>query len=215
MFYVENVFGQSFYEFYKKNSTNNKWNEIKPYFTPPDEFKNQYGDYRSPLLFYNGNSVKTKQDWQKRRTEIRNRWMSLMGNWPPIIKDQQFEILETEKREDFTQHRVRFFWTPNQQTEGYLLIPDEKGKKPAVISVFYEPETAAGIGGKPYRDFAYQLTKRGFVTLSLGTTETTRYCPQKCVKRIFSIFDFKQTINNLKLKIMHFTQPQVSKILED
>lgn len=173
MFYVENVFGQSFYEFYKKNSTNNKWNEIKPYFTPPDEFKNQYGDYRSPLLFYNGNSVKTKQDWQKRRTEIRNRWMSLMGNWPPIIKEQQFEILETEKREDFTQHRVRFFWTPNQQTEGYLLIPDEKGKKPAVISVFYEPETAAGIGGKPYRDFAYQLTKRGFVTLSLGTTETT------------------------------------------
>jgi pimeloyl-ACP methyl ester carboxylesterase len=40
--------------------------------------------------------------------------------------------------------------------------------------VFYEPETAAGIGGKPYRDFAYQLAKRGFVTLSLGTSETTK-----------------------------------------
>jgi dienelactone hydrolase len=54
------------------------------------------------------------------------------------------------------------------------LIPDKEGKKPAVITVFYEPETAAGIGGKPYRDFALQLAKRGFITLSLGTSETTK-----------------------------------------
>lgn len=174
VFGFEDVLGQSFYKFYKENSANSKWSEIKSYFTPPVEFQNQYGDYRSPLLFYNGDSVKTKQDWQKRRVEIRDKWMSMMGEWPLIIKDQQFEILETEKRENFTQHRVRFYWTPNQQTEGYLLIPDKRGKKPAVITVFYEPETAAGIGGKPYRDFAYQLTKRGFVTLSLGTTETTK-----------------------------------------
>ena len=40
-----------------------------------------------------------------------------------------------------------------------------------MITVFYEPETAAGIGGKPHRDFAYQLVKRGFVTLSLGTVK--------------------------------------------
>lgn len=166
------VSAQSYYQYYTEK--NKSWNAIKPYFIPPDEFKNQYGEYRSPLLFYNGDSVKTKQDWQKRRVEIRNKWMSMMGDWPPIITGQQFEILATEKRESFTQYRVRFYWTPNQQTEGYLLIPDKKGKKPAVISVFYEPETAAGIDGKPYRDFAYQLTKRGFVTLSIGTTETTK-----------------------------------------
>lgn len=71
------------------------------------------------------------------------------------------------------QYRVRFYWTPNEQTEGYLLVPDKEGKKPAVITTFYEPETAIGLGGKPYRDFAYQLTKRGFVTLSIGTTKTT------------------------------------------
>ncbi len=71
------------------------------------------------------------------------------------------------------QYCVRFYWTPNEQTEGYLLVPDKEGKKPAVITTFYEPETAIGLGGKPYRDFAYQLTKRGFVTLSIGTTKTT------------------------------------------
>ena len=97
-----------------------------------------------------------------------------MGPWPEVMKNQEFEILSSTKREDFTQHKVRFYWTPNEQTEGYLLIPDKKGSKPAVVTVFYEPETAAGIDGKPFRDFAYQMVKRGFVTLSIGTTETTK-----------------------------------------
>jgi hypothetical protein len=39
---------------------------------------------------------------------------------------------------------------------------------PAVIVPFYEPETSIGLG-KPLLDFAYQLTKRGFVTLSIGS----------------------------------------------
>jgi hypothetical protein len=51
-------------------------------------------------------------------------------------------------------------------------VPGFKGKKPAVVTVYYEPETAIG-NGAPERDFALQLAKRGFVTLSIGTTETT------------------------------------------
>ncbi|SCD19163.1 hypothetical protein PSM36_0329 [Proteiniphilum saccharofermentans] len=169
IFFIQNVSAQSSQECRKKERK-----ILESYFIPPEEFKDRYGDYRSPLIFYNGNTVKTKQDWQKRREEIRSRWMEMMGEWPPIMEDQQFKIVETVQREDFTQHRVRFYWTPNEQTEGYLLVPDKKGKKPAVITVFYEPETAAGIGGKPHRDFAYQLVKRGFVTLSIGTTKTTQ-----------------------------------------
>lgn len=166
-----NLTGQAFYNYYK--TKNAAWNNISGYFTPPVRFANQMGDYRSPLRFYNGDNVATKEDWQKRRKEIRDRWMELMGPWPEVLREQEFEILSTTQREDFTQHKVRFFWTPNEQTEGYLLIPDKKGSKPAVVTVFYEPETAAGIGGKPFRDFAYQLVKRGFVTLSIGTSETT------------------------------------------
>ena len=41
-----------------------------------------------------------------------------------------------------------------------------------MLTVYYEPETAIGMG-KELRDFAYQLARRGFVTLSVGTTETT------------------------------------------
>jgi hypothetical protein len=149
------------------------WETISPYFSPPQKFEGKYGDYRSPLIFENGNVVKTPQDWQKRRQEILSNWHGMMGEWPALLKDQEMEILETTRRENFTQHKISFDWVPGQKTEGYLLVPDGEGKKPAVITVFYEPETAIGLGSSPYRDFAYQLAKRGFVTLSLGTTEST------------------------------------------
>jgi len=95
-----------------------------------------------------------------------------LGQWPPLITDPQVEILESLRRENFTQHKIRFAWTDREKTTGYLLIPDGDGPRPAVITVYYEPETAIGLG-KPDRDFALQLTRRGFVTLSIGTTEAT------------------------------------------
>ncbi len=149
------------------------WKEIEPYFTPTPEYKNNYGEFRSPLKFYDETPVNTPQDWSRRRQEISNQWHKMMGEWPEIITDQKFEIIETTQRENLTQYKVRFKWLPDQYTEGYLLIPEEKGKKPAVITVFYEPETAIGLG-KPNRDFALQMAKKGFVTLSIGTSETTK-----------------------------------------
>ena len=150
------------------------WKKIAPYFSPPPELQKQLGDYRSPLKFYDGSIVKSKADWQKRRAEIKNRWNDLMGNWPPLLDDQRLQLLDSARKDGFTQYRVSFYWTPNEQTQGYLLVPDgnPKEKKPAVITVYYEPETAIG-DGQPLRDFAYQLTQRGFVTLSIGTTQAT------------------------------------------
>lgn len=150
------------------------WRAIASYLYPPKEFEYSFHGYRTPLEFYDGSLVKDKSYWKERRNEIRTRWMSMMGEWPDIIDDQEFEIVGEERLDSITRYKVRFNWTPNAQTEGYLLIPEGEGKKPAVISVFYEPETAAGIEGKPHRDFAYQLAKRGFVTLSIGTSETTK-----------------------------------------
>ena len=149
------------------------WHEIKPYFTPPENFKGSFGEYRSPLVFYSGDSVKSKEEWPKRRNEIRNRWMQMMGKWPDLLTDNKMEYLDSVPKDGYVEYKVRFFWTPNSRTEGYLLVPGKKGPKPAVITVFYEPETAAGMSEKPYRDFAYQLAKRGFIALSLGTSETT------------------------------------------
>ena len=152
------------------------WEKIVPCFSPPIEFKGKYGEYRSPLKFYDGRLVKTSEDWQERRSEILDRWNEMMGKWPQLIKNQEMEVLETTHRDGLTQFHIRFYWMPNEKTEGYLLIPEGEGKKPTVITVYYEPETAVGLGRSDLsnRDFAYQLARRGFVTLSIGTTQATK-----------------------------------------
>lgn len=148
------------------------WKKIERYFEPPAEFSKPADDLKSPLIFEDGSPVKTAEDWHKRRQEILSLWHQWMGAWPPIMTDQQLEILGQERREDFTQYTVRFNYSPKHPTQGYLSVPDGEGPKPAVVVVFYEPETGIGLKGEN-RDFAYQLTKRGFITLSIGQTEAT------------------------------------------
>ncbi len=159
-------------ELIEKQTAQKAWQRISSCFTPPQKWDNQYGKYRSPLIFNDGTLAKTADQWQRRRTEILSDWQSMLGQWPELNTKQKLEILETKQRENFTQHRVRFEWIPGQQTNGYLLVPAGDEPMPAVITVYYEPETGLGLGN-PHRDFAYQLAKRGFVTLSLGTTEAT------------------------------------------
>ncbi len=148
---------------------------IDSYFAPPAIYKNQYGKFRSPLLFSDGKKVKNPTDWQKRRAEILSEWHGMMGAWPALIEKQDVEILKTTQHQGYKEYYIRYNWLPNEKTNGYLLVPDGGGKKPAVITVFYEPETAIGTGRKtPNLDFALQLTKRGFVTLSIGTADATK-----------------------------------------
>lgn len=151
------------------------WAEIDTFFVPPPSLSGVTGNFRSPFDFYGGTRVTTRSQWAARRQEILNNWHSKMGAWPDFLTDQTLEIIRSESSDGFVQHTVRFKWLPNEYTEGYLLVPSQASKPmPAVITVFYEPETSVGIGGKPYRDFAYQLAKRGFVTLSLGTREASK-----------------------------------------
>ncbi len=39
-------------------SRESAWQKIAPYFTAPDQFKDQFGSYYSPLKFYDGRPVK-------------------------------------------------------------------------------------------------------------------------------------------------------------
>ncbi|MHC4558991.1 MAG: prolyl oligopeptidase family serine peptidase [Planctomycetota bacterium] len=115
--------------------------------------------------------MKIQADWQRRRQEILKTWQDIMGIWPPLIEKSKIKYLAKEHLENFTRHQVRVEIAPEQQTaNGYLLVPDGKRLFPAVLVVYYDAETGAGLG-KELRDFGYQLTKRGFVTLSIGTPE--------------------------------------------
>jgi hypothetical protein len=143
--------------------------KISPLFKPPTELAGDFGDYTSPLIFNDGTAVKTSTDWPRRRREITATWKGYMGSWPALIKKPRIEYLSERRSENFTQHQVSIEVAPDQQTvDGYILVPDGKGPFPAVLVVYYDAETGVG-SGKELRDFALQLTRRGFVTMSIGT----------------------------------------------
>jgi hypothetical protein len=139
---------------------------LASYFSPPAAVANEFGTHRSVLLFDDGRKVETPAQWQERRIEILKSWHSLMGEWPALI-DPKMTELSSAKREGFLQKRVKLTVSPEREIEGNLLIPEGKGPFPAVLVVYYEPETAIG-KGQPFRDFSYQFVKRGFVSLAIG-----------------------------------------------
>jgi len=142
--------------------------DLAPFFEPPPEFAAALGGYRSPLVFADGRPVTSAFAWSQRRREIRAAWDALLGPWPPLLEAPELEILASEPRETFMQHRVRVQVAPEQRLDGYLLVPAGPGPFPAVVVPYYEPETSVGLKGE-HRDFALELTRRGFVTLSIGS----------------------------------------------
>ncbi len=141
-----------------------------PFTQVPAEFAGQFSPGKSPLVFNDGTPVKTPTDWPKRRAEILADWHTLMGAWPAVIEKPKIEVLATTQREgNITQRKVRIEIAPGQTGEGYLLLPATAGKRPAAFVPYYDPETSAGLSEKPLRDFAWQLARRGFVTLSIGS----------------------------------------------
>lgn len=151
--------------------------EIAPFFQPPKEYANDLGGLKPLLKFNDGTPVKTAADWARRRQEIKKAWHDLMGPWPPLLDKPKIEYLKKEQRENFTQCRLKIEVAPGKMTDdAYLLLPEGKGPFPAVLVVFYDGLT--GIGQNPkstLRGFAYDLTKRGFVSLSLGSPPASYY----------------------------------------
>ena len=151
--------------------------DLSAYFKPPAELANSLGQHKSPLMLNDGTTVKTPGDWGKRREEIKTYWHGLMGAWPPIIANPKVEYLEKQEIDGIPISRIRIETAPGRQVnDAYLLKPAKgTGPFPAVVVVFYEANTAIGKGKSEYRNYAIQLAKRGFVTLSLGGDPNTYY----------------------------------------
>jgi dienelactone hydrolase len=148
------------------------WQRLRPFFAPPESSFADAVRYRSPLLKADGTRVQSSAEWNEQRSTIRDTWMELMGEWPEFVTPPEVEVLEVSHRDNVQQQKIRFLWAPNQWTTAFLLIPSGDGVKPAVVTVYYEPETAIGLG-QPHRDYGWRLAQQGFVVLSLGTTEAT------------------------------------------
>ena len=142
---------------------------LAPYFVLPAEFSKEAAPQDAAPKFYDGRAVNGPKEWGQRRREILEYWHGLLGPWPALIEKPHLEKLETAPRENFIQSRILVEVAPGQSLKGFLLEPAGKGPFPAVVVPYYDPETSVGLTHKPLRDFAYQLAKRGFVTLAIGS----------------------------------------------
>ncbi len=142
--------------------------ELAAFFQPPEQYRSDLGKFRSPLLFADGQPVKTAADWQRRRAEILSTWQRLMGPWPALLDKPRVETVKTTQRDGITQHQLRLkIALGEEMVDAFLLVPAGKGPFPAVLVVYYDAQTGVGLGTK-LRDYGWQLAKRGFVVLSLG-----------------------------------------------
>lgn len=151
------------------------WKQIQPLFSPPEQLKNDFGNYPTVLKFNDGRPVTNAAEWQVRRQEILKTWHDAMGPWPALIPSPAIRYLSKEHVETFTRHKVEIEVAPNRRTIAWLLIPDGQGPFPAVLTVFYGPEDAAGLNPEKrlQHDFGYQLIRRGFVSLNIGDPGST------------------------------------------
>ena len=128
-------------------------------------------------LFADGSRVQSARDWPRQRAEIFSYWHGVMGAWPPLLEKPKLEVLRQERRENFSQRRVRIETGPGRLQESWLLVPEGRGPFPAVLVVYYEPETSVGLNEVEkhrFRDYGRQLARRGFVTLNLGRRAAMR-----------------------------------------
>jgi hypothetical protein len=149
------------------------------FYSAPAQFRNDFGKYKSPLEFEDGRRVTSAAEWNKRRKEILATWRRIMGPWPELLTEPKLNYLSRTNREQFVEEQVRVEIATGQSVLGYLLSPSNTNRPLAAVLIpFYEPETSIG-RGKPFLDFGRQLTRRGFVTLSIGSPGGDAWKPDR------------------------------------
>jgi hypothetical protein len=123
---------------------------LTEFFAPPEKYRSEFGDFRSPLVFADGTRVQSPADWRRRRQEILSTWHKIMGPWPPLIQSPRVEVVNTTRRESILQQQLRIeIALGGEMVDALLLVRDGEiavRKRPAVLVVYYDAETGAGLG---------------------------------------------------------------------
>src|SRR5207249_3824496 len=98
--------------------------ELTESFTPPEKYRSDFGDFRSPLLFADGSRVQNRADWERRRKEILSTWHKLMGPWPPLFGKPRVELVDATRRDNIAQQHVRIeIALGGEMVDALLLLP--------------------------------------------------------------------------------------------
>jgi len=82
-----------------------------------------------PLAWRNCSGSQSFKEW---RQKARQKVFDLMGPAPPKAANYDMEIIAEEQRDGYKAQKIAFNLSRWYRVSAYLLIPDKKGKKPAV-----------------------------------------------------------------------------------
>ncbi|MDE7346472.1 MAG: S9 family peptidase [Muribaculaceae bacterium] len=74
-------------------------------------------------------------DFDQWRTAAKSKLAEEMLLPPPRAEAYDMKILESEKREGYTVHKIEFNLTKYSRVKGYLLIPDGNGPHPGIVAL--------------------------------------------------------------------------------
>lgn len=116
--------------------------------------------------------VRTLEDWQEKRQEVRRAWLEVLGPLPQAPVDGlKLEIVADESLSTCSRQLVTYEAEPGRRVRAYLLRPmdDQPTTRPGIV-VFHPTnklsiQVVAGTGGRPDQHLALRLVERGYVCL--------------------------------------------------
>jgi pimeloyl-ACP methyl ester carboxylesterase len=143
------------------------------------------------LQYRDGDAVKpvtSPDQWQRRRQEILQRMQQVMGPLPGDEKrvPLEVEVVEEADAGSYVRRLITYQSEPGSRTPAYLCIPKDalagERKAPAVLCLHPTDNTVGhkvvvGLGGRANRQYAAELTERGYVTLSPSYPHLADYWP--------------------------------------
>jgi hypothetical protein len=151
---------------------------------------------RENLLQYraagNVNLVTSPAEWQNRRREILTGMQQVMGKYPGTADrlDPTIEVVEEADAGTYIRRLITYQTEPesgtDSRTPAYLCIPKDvlTGKRKAEAVLCLHPtdntvghKVVVGLGGRAGRQYAAELAKRGYVTISPAYPHLANYWP--------------------------------------
>ena len=115
----------------------------------------------------------SRDEWERRRAEIRAAWEQIIGPMPRQRVPLGTEVISTEELADHVRLRLRYSIDAKTRVEAYLLLPkgdNAEISRPAMVCLHPTTpatiRTAVGLEGREGVHYALHLVRRGYVTIA-------------------------------------------------
>jgi len=143
----------------------------------PEGYRNNLGQVPSLLETKNGDSIKTVNEWIKKKEDIIKKWAEIIGK-PSLdnIPEVNVKLIKTYDEDIYWGKLMYLQVEPGFWEKIYLMIPKNPIREPVpvVISPYYDVDVPAGknMGGRRYgskdvRHFSHLAVQHGYVSIAV------------------------------------------------